>query len=171
MTRKKSPILLLFIVAVVSVRHAFPHGPRPHEEKEMREDTEKRTPEQATAPGEPSLEAIRAAYRKEVEPIFRAKCFDCHSDQTRYPWYYRLPGAKQLIDRDIREAHKHMDMSAGFPFKGHGTPSEDLEAIAKVVSKRTMPPLRYILMHWNSRLTEEEEKAILRWAEESRDQL
>lgn len=117
-----------------------------------------------------ALEEIAADYERTVRPIFQVKCFDCHSN-PRYPWYHRLPGIKQWLDRDIREAHKHMDMSSGFPFKGHGSPSEDLEAIAGTVRKKTMPPLRYILMHWNARLTEAEEKAVLQWVQQSQDKL
>lgn len=102
-------------------------------------------------------------YSHSVKSIFEAKCFDCHSSRTHYPWYYRLPGAKQLIDRDIREARKHLDMTLDFPFKGHSTPREDLEAIAKAVNRGTMPPWRYILMHSDLRLTDEEKETILEW--------
>lgn len=118
-----------------------------------------------------ALQEIAAEYERTVRPFFQAKCFDCHSHQTRYPWYHQLPGIRQWIDRDIREAHQHMDMSWGFPFKGHGSPSEDLESIGEVVNKGTMPPFRYILMHWDARLTDEEKMAILQWVEKSQNKL
>ena len=110
---------------------------------------------------------INEAYLYNGKPIFQAKCFDCHSALTRYPWYYRLPGAKQLIDRDIREAKKHLDMTRDFPFEGHGTPAEDLEAIAETVKKSTMPPWRYRIMHRGSALTDSERRIILQWIQEA----
>lgn len=161
-TRCKTKMaLVLFGLAlstVVVVHEGQPHDPEAAEEK-------------ANALPDPVLQEVVEEYERSIRPIFQVKCFDCHSDQAHYPWYYRLPFAKGLIDSDIREAHKHIDMSPGFPFKGHGTPSKDLEAIANAINKGTMPPLRYVLMHWNARLTEEDKKAILQWAEDGQDKL
>lgn len=117
------------------------------------------------------LDAINEKYVEKIKPIFQRSCFDCHSSQTRYPWYYRFPGTKELIDADIAEAKKHIDMDRDFPFEGHGTPSEDLEAIQATVRENTMPPWRYKILHWGSGLTEEEKQVILQWIEESRDKL
>lgn len=114
---------------------------------------------------------INTDYLNRVKPIFQKSCFDCHSDQTRYPWYHQVLGIKQLLDRDISEAKKHMDMSGDFPFQGHGTPPEDLEAIADVVSKGSMPPFRYRLMHPGSKLSESERSVVLEWVKESRAEI
>lgn len=110
---------------------------------------------------------INAEYLKDVKPIFRKSCFDCHSSMTSYPWYARLPGAKQLIERDIREAKKHLDLSNDFPFAGHGSPREDLRAIAKSVGDEEMPPLRYWILHSGSRLDDDEKKTVAKWVETS----
>lgn len=72
---------------------------------------------------------INESYIASVKPIFKNSCFDCHSSSTYYPWYSKVPGAKHLIESDISEAKEHLDMGADFPFKGHGSPKEDLEAI------------------------------------------
>ena len=56
-------------------------------------------------------------YQLRVEPIFKKSCMDCHSGQTRFPWYYKIPGIKQMLDSDISEAGHHLDMSASYPFK------------------------------------------------------
>lgn len=112
-------------------------------------------------------EQINLEYEKNVKPIFQEKCMDCHSSQTRYPSYYNWPIAKSLIDGDIAESKKHIDMTNGFPFAGHGTPLEDLNAIKKEIQEGEMPPLRYRLMHWKSALTEEEKNKIRNWIDES----
>lgn len=107
-------------------------------------------------------------YSKEIEPIFRKKCFDCHSAETVYPSHYKLPLAKQIIDYDIREGRKHLDMTEGFPFKGHHTVDEQLESLAKAVKKNTMPLRRYRLLHPGSGLTAEEREKILDWVKSRR---
>lgn len=113
-----------------------------------------------------TLAAINSVYLQNIKPIFQKKCFDCHGGTTKFPWYYKIPGAKQLIDDDIEEAKEHMDMSKDFPFQGHGKPVEDLKEIAKVMRKNEMPPWRYWIIHWETRLTEEERRLILEWTDE-----
>jgi hypothetical protein len=110
-----------------------------------------------------------ADYRSRVEPIFKASCFDCHSNQTRYPWYYRLPGVKSMIDGDIKGARKHMDMSEGYPFPGHGTPDEDLQDILDVLDDGSMPPMEYRVFHWGSGLSKNEKETVKDWAQKGLD--
>ena len=114
---------------------------------------------------------INNDYVKNVRPIFQQSCFNCHSTQTQYPWYYKIPGVKQLIDHDTREAKEHIDMTNDFPFKGHGTVSEDLEAIQESIQKNTMPLWRYRVMHRDSQLKDAEKQTILKWVKESEERL
>lgn len=114
-----------------------------------------------------SLASINESYLSVVKPIFKKSCFDCHSSDTKFPWYSDLPRAKQLIQSDIAEAKEHLDMSEDFPFKGHGSPREDLEAIDKAVIDGSMPPFRYRILHPASKLTDSEKKAIREWVSKS----
>ena len=110
---------------------------------------------------------INKRYLVSVKSIFQSKCMDCHSDKTNYPWYSGIPGVKTLIESDIAEAKKHLNMTGDFPFKGHGTIREDLDAIQKAIDEDSMPPLRYRSMHWNSKLTSEEKVTVSDWIKES----
>lgn len=114
-----------------------------------------------------SLHQINERYKQTVKPIFQKSCFDCHSERTQYPWYYKIPGAKQLIDSDIRESKKHIDLTNDFPFRGHGSPEKDLPAIRKAIEDNTMPPFRYKILHSGSELSEDEQQVIFRWIRES----
>lgn len=117
------------------------------------------------------FKAINEDYLKTVKPIFKNSCFSCHSSETKFPWYHSLPFVNDLLDSDVQEAKKHMDLSNNFPFEGHGTPQEDLEAIGKSVREGSMPPFRYRMMHWGSGLSKTEREAILKWVEESQNKL
>jgi hypothetical protein len=110
---------------------------------------------------------INIEYIKDIKPIFKKKCFDCHGNATKFPWYYKIPGIKQMIDYDIKEAKKHIDMSKDFPFISHETPLKDLNSLEEAVLLDDMPPLRYILGHWDSRLSESEKESIIKWSKES----
>ena len=113
------------------------------------------------------LENIDALYSQSIKSIFDNKCLDCHGGTPHFPWYHHLPLAKQLMDHDIKEAKEHLDMSGGFPFKGHGSPQEDLEAIEKTIKNKSMPPWRYWIIHWKCRLSKEEREEISNWVTQS----
>lgn len=115
----------------------------------------------------PALMRVNEKYRRDIRPIFAKKCFDCHSITTHYPWYYSVPGVKQLIDRDIQEARADLDMSKDFPFLGKGTPTDYLDVLKDVINDGSMPPFRYRLLHRGSALTEDEQKSIMNWVNES----
>ena len=106
---------------------------------------------------------INKIYLTDIRPIFEKKCFDCHADLKNKPWYYKVPGVKQMINKDMVEAKEHMDMHKDFPFISHESPMNDLKSIKKIGIEGGMPPLRYILGHWDSKLTETERKKIISW--------
>ncbi|MEW5702608.1 MAG: heme-binding domain-containing protein [Candidatus Zixiibacteriota bacterium] len=119
---------------------------------------------------ESGLDSVYSAIQTgfaDVRPIFERGCFDCHSTKTHYPWYYRLPIVKGQIDGDIRQARRHLDMTNGFPFQGHGTPADDLSAIREEIDSGDMPPLGYRLFHWNAKPNAAEAQAIDAWIERS----
>ncbi len=159
---------LAFSLALIFVCSAgvFAHEAH-HESKEEVQESK--------APSEESqieiFKAINEDYLKTVKPIFQNSCFNCHSSQTQFPWYHSLPFVNDLLDSDVQEAKKHMDLSNDFPFQGHGTPQEDLEAIGKTVQEGSMPPFRYRMMHWGSGLSKEEREKILKWAKESQKKM
>ncbi len=116
-------------------------------------------------------EKINMNYKLQVEPIFMSKCFDCHSAQTKYPWYYQIPGINLLMNSHVKEARSHMNMNEGFPFKGHGTPLEDLKELEKTITENSMPPFYYKVFHSDSSLTHKEKNRILLWINNSKLQL
>jgi hypothetical protein len=114
------------------------------------------------------LDAVKRQYESQVKPILERKCFDCHGNQTKFPWYYKIPGIKQLIEHDIKEAHEHCDMSDGFPFTMHGKLSRDLDGFLEEIEEGTMPPFRYRLVHRGANISKPEREIIEQWARAAR---
>ncbi len=102
-----------------------------------------------------------------VEPMLKNSCYDCHSAQTEFPWYHSLPIVKQMIDDDIEEARKHLDLDKGFPFGGHATQMAQLEELKKVVTEGEMPLFSYRLMHWGTLIEGEKQEQLFGWIEQS----
>lgn len=157
--------LILILILGISCSLSWGHGGEDH--SEMKKDS------QPVVSGDDELKQkyiqINKLYIKTVRPIFKKSCFDCHGNTTNYPWYYKIPGVKQLIDHDIEESKKHLDFSNDFPFVSHETPLKDFEAIGKTIKDGSMPPLRYRIMHGDSKITEDDIKQVEKWIKESRE--
>jgi cytochrome c len=80
------------------------------------------------------------------------KCADCHSSETRWPVYARLAPASWLIERDIVQARRNMDLSH---WQQMSSDEQDV-LIAKIIHEAKsgeMPPLQYRALHWGAKLT------------------
>lgn len=102
-----------------------------------------------------------------VKPLFERGCYDCHSANTCYPWYHKLPLVKGLIDSDISKARRNVDFTNGFPFKGHARPADDLLGIRGELIEGDMPPWNYNLMHWNAAPSDAERDTMITWIDNS----
>ena len=88
----------------------------------------------------------------EAKAVLVSKCADCHSNATRWPVYARVAPGSWLIESDIVEARKKMDLS-----RWEQMPLETQEVLAaKIVQEAKsgdMPPLQYRLLHWDAKLS------------------
>jgi cytochrome c len=88
----------------------------------------------------------------ETKAVLVSKCADCHSNETRWPVYARIAPGSWLIERDIVEARRKMDLS-----HWETMPVEQQEVLmAKIFEEAKsgdMPPVQYRLLHWNAKLS------------------
>ena len=174
----RNKFLISIAIIGMSVIPAFSHGTVKHDSNKgtpsekteiLKNDSIKEVSKEKIVNLEKNYEKINEAYLKNIKSIFQAKCFNCHSSTTKYPFYYKIPGITQMIDKDIKEARKHIDFSNNFPFLSHETPINDMKSLKKIALEGGMPPFKYILGHWDSKLTEEDKKALLNWTEKAID--
>ncbi len=163
------PILLLAVILLLSGHSVSGHKDKPHTDVDSSPiDTSNIATDSVTKALDSVYSIIQEDYQK-LQFLFQRACYDCHSSQTNYPWYYKLPFIKGLIDDDINEARKHLDLSDGFPFAGHGLPAEDLDAIKKVLEEGDMPPFKYKMLHWGAGFSPEEIDSVTTWVGQSLD--
>jgi len=88
----------------------------------------------------------------DAKSILIAKCADCHSDETRWPVYSRVAPGSWLMERDIVEARKQMNLS-----NWDQIPADTQDVlIGKIIHEAKsgdMPPLQYRALHWGAKLT------------------
>lgn len=130
-----------------------------------------------TALGEPknsnqkALASVNKSYRKNVKPIFREKCFDCHSAFVRYPWYHALPVLKGWLESEVRTARAAMDLSHDFPFSGPSTPKQALRRLRLSLKKSDVHPWYYDVVRWGGSLSRKEKESILGWIDSAKRRL
>jgi Haem-binding domain len=113
----------------------------------------------------PSVVGNLAAPPGVTESLRRA-CYDCHSNETSWPWYSRVAPASWLAYRHVNQARARLNFSNWTDYAyDPGTESRKLGEIAKLIKSGTMPPWYYRLMHPRARLTEADRVALLTWIE------
>lgn len=82
-------------------------------------------------------------------------CFDCHSNETVWPWYSNIAPVSWLVQRDVDEGRSILNFTewqARQPATGE---------ITEVIREGEMPPVQYRLMHAAARLSTEEKDALV----------
>lgn len=82
-------------------------------------------------------------------------CFDCHSNETVWPWYSNIAPASWLVARDTYEARDYLNFSDWLPG------DVDLDDLQEVITEGEMPPVQYKLMHAGARLSDAERQQLL----------
>lgn len=103
--------------------------------------------------------------RSKIEAIFKAKCMDCHSDQTNYPWYFNLPIAKDIIQADVQKGKSFFHLQRDLFDYGNdkAIPKHVISRLKHVIEKDSMPIPQYKLLHWDKVITAPEKTQILAW--------
>jgi hypothetical protein len=87
--------------------------------------------------------------------LARAACFDCHSNETVWPWYTNVAPASWLSQRDVDEGR------AALNFSEWDRPQAKVDEVAESIREGSMPPVSYTLIHPDARLSEEDRATLL----------
>jgi len=93
--------------------------------------------------------------------LFHRACYDCHSNQTVWPWYSRLAPTSWLLQRDVNGGRSHLN------FTEWDKPQKHAKDVDDEVTKGDMPPWFYLPMHPAARLSAEEKQALIDGAAKS----
>jgi hypothetical protein len=94
----------------------------------------------------------------ETEQLVRRACYDCHSNETRWPWYANIAPVSWLIVHDVNEARGLLNFSELDLSKAD---VHDLVAHLESHVYSNMPPRKYILLHPDANLTGAERDLLM----------
>ena len=99
----------------------------------------------------------------EIDAILRRSCYDCHSHETRWPWYSRVAPVSWLVASDVHEAREEMNFSRWRSLDDREQ-HHLREEIGEQVERGEMPLPIYLSMHPGARLDDGSRRALLDWA-------
>lgn len=97
----------------------------------------------------------------ETRALFKRACFDCHSNETTWPWYANVAPVSWLVQNDVDGGREHLNFSEWDRAQRHAGD------VAFETRNGDMPPWFYLPMHPDAKLSDAEVKALMDGAEKS----
>lgn len=104
---------------------------------------------------------------EEVQLILENTCYDCHSNNTNYPWYNNIAPISYWLADHVKEGKEHLNFSE---WQSYNPKKKDhkLEELIEEVEGGYMPLKEYTWTHEEARLTAQQNEMVLEWAKKSR---
>ncbi|NNM05182.1 MAG: heme-binding domain-containing protein [Gemmatimonadetes bacterium] len=100
----------------------------------------------------------------QVMEVLRGACYDCHSNETQWPWYSRVAPVSWWIAQHVRIGRNNLNFSEWESMTAEDR-AEARKDIWDEVEKGSMPHSDYLRMHPEAVLTEPQRQALLLWSE------
>lgn len=105
-----------------------------------------------------------------VANIMNRACIDCHSDETRWPWYSRVAPVRWWLVNHVNKGRNELNYSRWTQYQPSYA-AATLGAMGNVVKKGLMPLACYIPLHPQARLSNDEIKVFYEWTQTERQRL
>ncbi len=91
----------------------------------------------------------------ETRALAQRACFDCHSNETVWPWYSKIAPIKFMLADHVNEGRGRLN------FSQWDQPNADYDEIEESVREGAMPLQSYLMIHSNAKLTDAEKEQLL----------
>ena len=105
-----------------------------------------------------------------VQALFKSACYDCHSNNTAYPWYVKIQPVGWIMAADIKKGKRELNFNEFGSYSARKQISK-LKGIATSQKEGSMPISAYKLMHGKSHLNKNDKISIMEWADRTKDSL
>ncbi len=107
---------------------------------------------------------VAANPSKEVATVLKTACYDCHSFESKYPWYSNIAPVSFFLKKHINEGREELNFSIWSTYslkrKVH-----KLEEMKEMVSEGEMPLDSYLIMHSEAKLSDASKEKLLDWVD------
>ncbi|WP_312902556.1 heme-binding domain-containing protein [Chryseobacterium taichungense] len=109
----------------------------------------------------PGMDFLKIKNTKpEIAKIIKTSCYDCHSSETKYPWYSNVAPFSWMLKNHIDEGRKELNFStfAIYPAKDQ---AHKLQECIEMIEKKEMPLESYFIGHQDAKLSDEQRKILI----------
>ncbi len=99
-----------------------------------------------------------------VRVVLRQSCYDCHSNEVKWPWYSYVAPVSWLVAKDVREGREHLNFSTWDRYTT-GERSAFASEAYEEAAEGEMPLPIYLTMHGDARPTEDDMRILREWAD------
>ncbi|SDD90032.1 Haem-binding domain-containing protein [Pricia antarctica] len=107
---------------------------------------------------------------EKVDQIFKASCYDCHSNNTEYPWYNKVQPVAWFLENHVEHGKEELNFNEWDEYSSRMKKSK-LRSINSQIEDEEMPLWSYTLVHREAKLSEDEKKTVLDWVSNFKDSL
>lgn len=105
-----------------------------------------------------------------VDAILKKSCYDCHSNNTSYPFYARIQPMRYLMDGHVRQGREELNFNDFGTYSSRKQRSK-LRAIGESLEEGSMPLSSYTFIHRNAILSKEDKALLMNWVKLTNDSL
>lgn len=98
----------------------------------------------------------------DVQELVKNACYDCHSNETTWPWYAQIAPASWIIANHVNEGREHLNFSDWATYSDKKR-DHKLEEIAEEMAEGEMPMEGYVAFHSEAKLTDDQKMAVIGW--------
>ena len=106
----------------------------------------------------------------EAKLIIQTACYDCHSNNTKWPWYSYVAPASWLVAYDVHEARDEMNFSLWNTYSQKRI-NRKFQEIVEEIEEKEMPLPMYLLTHSEADIDEAQRAILINWAKSNLDSL
>lgn len=98
----------------------------------------------------------------DIKSVLKRSCYDCHSNETKWPWYSSVAPVSWLVASDVEEGRSHLNFSEWGNLTRQKI-ARKKEHIWEEVSEGGMPLSKYIFIHTDAKLSKKDKDLIHDW--------
>jgi hypothetical protein len=106
----------------------------------------------------------------QITAMLHVACYDCHSYETKWPWYSRVAPMSWLVASDVNNGRDSLNFSK-WPHDHPDWMARRLGLVSEALDSKEMPPGKYTLIHADARLTDSQRKELQDWADATAEKL
>jgi len=98
----------------------------------------------------------------EISKLISNSCYDCHSDETKYPWYSSISPVSWWLINHVDEGRKHLNFSIFATYEPKRQ-IHKMEECVEMLEKHEMPLESYYLGHQDAKITDAERQELIQY--------